>query len=50
MTRAKQVVDWGADLVYVHYGGDSFMENPAGDDWRARSRWSRPPCRCPSAS
>jgi 3-hexulose-6-phosphate synthase/6-phospho-3-hexuloisomerase len=32
VTRAKQVVDWGADLVYVHYGGDSYVENPGGDD------------------
>ena len=32
VTRARQVVDWGADLVYVHYGGDSYAENPGGDD------------------
>jgi 3-hexulose-6-phosphate synthase len=32
VTRARQVVDWGADLVYVHYGGDSHAENPDGDD------------------
>jgi 3-hexulose-6-phosphate synthase len=32
VTRAKQVVDWGADLVYVHYGGDSHEEDPSRDD------------------
>ena len=32
VTRAKQVVDWGADLVYVHYGGDSYAEDPSRDD------------------
>lgn len=30
--RARQVVDMGADLVYVHYGGDSWAEEPERDD------------------
>ena len=32
VTRARQVVAMGADLVYVHYGGDSWAEDPGSDD------------------
>lgn len=32
VTRARQVVDMGAPVVYVHYGGDARAEDPAGDD------------------
>jgi 3-hexulose-6-phosphate synthase len=29
--RARQVADMGADLVYLHYGGDQRAANPDGD-------------------
>lgn len=29
--RAREAVDIGADLVYLHYGGDQRAANPAGD-------------------
>jgi 3-hexulose-6-phosphate synthase/6-phospho-3-hexuloisomerase len=29
--RAREAVDMGADLVYLHYGGDQRAANPAGD-------------------
>lgn len=32
VARAREVVAMGADLVYVHYGGDSKQEAPEGDD------------------
>jgi 3-hexulose-6-phosphate synthase/6-phospho-3-hexuloisomerase len=32
VTRAREVVAMGADLVYVHFGGDSYGEAPARDD------------------
>ena len=30
--RAREVVGMGADLVYLHYGGDQWAENPDGDE------------------
>lgn len=32
VVRARQVVAMGADLVYVHFGGDSYAEDPSRDD------------------
>ncbi len=32
VTRASEVVSMGADLVYLHYGGDQRAETPEGDD------------------
>jgi 3-keto-L-gulonate-6-phosphate decarboxylase len=29
--RAREVVDMGADLVYLHYGGDARAADPSGD-------------------
>jgi len=29
--RAREAVDMGADLVYLHYGGDAWAADPAGD-------------------
>ena len=31
ITRAREVVAMGADLVYLHYGGDSWVADPAAD-------------------
>ena len=32
VVRARQVVAMGADLVYVHFGGDSYADDPSRDD------------------
>lgn len=32
IARAREVVDMGADLVYLHYGGDQRAETPEGDN------------------
>lgn len=31
VARAREVVEMGADLVYLHYGGDQRAETPEGD-------------------
>ena len=31
VARAREVAALGADLVYLHYGGDAWAEDPAGD-------------------
>ena len=31
VVRAREVVGMGADLVYLHYGGDPWAADPAGD-------------------
>jgi 3-hexulose-6-phosphate synthase len=31
VARAREVVGMGADLVYLHYGGDSWAADPVGD-------------------
>jgi 3-keto-L-gulonate-6-phosphate decarboxylase len=31
VNRAREAVELGADLVYLHYGGDQHAANPAGD-------------------
>jgi 3-hexulose-6-phosphate synthase/6-phospho-3-hexuloisomerase len=32
VARARQVVDWGAQVVLVHYGGDARAADPGADD------------------
>lgn len=32
VARARQVADMGADIIYVHYGGDAWAEDPEHDD------------------
>lgn len=31
VARARQCVDWGVDMVYLHFGADQRRAHPAGD-------------------